>query len=84
MMRDRRMLPTLSLTGSSQSTHFSWTRRHLRPSFAATAATWRVWLDWTPPIETRATARVKVVLTDLTRSPLSAYASPRGRDLLDG
>jgi hypothetical protein len=28
MMRDSRMLPTLSLTGSSQSTHFSWTRRH--------------------------------------------------------
>src|SRR6476660_2791754 len=56
MMRDRRMLPTLSLTGSSQSTHFSWTRRHLRPSFAATAATWRVWFDWTPPIETNVSA----------------------------
>ena len=31
MIRDSRMLPTLSLTGSSQSTHFSCTRRHLRP-----------------------------------------------------
>ena len=39
MMRDSRMLPTLSLTGSSQSTHFSCTSRHFRPSFAATAAT---------------------------------------------
>src|SRR5262249_37955754 len=25
---------------------------HARPSLAATAATWRVWFDWTPPIET--------------------------------
>ena len=56
MIRDSRMLPTLSLTGSSQSTHFSWTRRHFRPSFAATAATWRVWLDWMPPIETSVSA----------------------------
>ena len=30
MMRDSRMLPTLSLTGSGQSTHFSCTRRHLQ------------------------------------------------------
>ncbi len=26
------------------------------PSFAATAATWRVWFDWTPPIVTSVSA----------------------------
>ena len=31
IIRDSRMLPTLSLTGSSQGTHFSCTRRHFRP-----------------------------------------------------
>src|SRR6266508_3519578 len=25
---------------------------HFRPATAADAATWRVWFDWTPPIET--------------------------------
>ena len=46
MIRLSRMLPTRSLTQSGQSTHFSWTSTHLIPSRAATAATWRVWLDW--------------------------------------
>ena len=47
MIRDSRMLPTRSLTESGQSTHFSWTSTQaFSPSFAATAATWRVWLDW--------------------------------------
>ena len=45
MIRDSRMLPTRSYTASGQSTQFSWISRALRPSFAATAATWRVWLD---------------------------------------
>ena len=36
----------MSLTESGQSTHFSCTSRHFRPRCAATAATWRVWLDW--------------------------------------
>ena len=31
IMRDRRMLPTLSFTGSSHGTHFSCTRRHFMP-----------------------------------------------------
>jgi hypothetical protein len=70
MMRDSRMLPTLSLTGSSQSTHFSWTRRHLRPSLAATAATCRVWLDWMPPIDTRVSA-------PLVRASGTRYSSLR-------
>ncbi|SHT03551.1 Uncharacterised protein [Mycobacteroides abscessus subsp. abscessus] len=46
MIRDSRMLPTLSLPGSSQSTQRSCTRWHRIPSTAATAATCRVWLDW--------------------------------------
>src|SRR5699024_6887562 len=46
MMRESSILPTLSLPGSSQSTQRSCTRRALRPRWAATAATWRVWLDW--------------------------------------
>ena len=47
-----RMLPTLSYTESGQSTQLSCTSTHLSPARAATAATWRVWLDCTPPIET--------------------------------
>jgi hypothetical protein len=47
-----RMLPTLSYTASGQSTQLSWTSTHVRPTRAATAATWRVWLLCTPPIET--------------------------------
>ncbi len=47
------MLPTRSFTTSGQSTQLSWTSRALRPSLAATAATCRVWLDCTPPIDTR-------------------------------
>ena len=46
MIRLSRMLPTRSLTQSGQSTHFSWTSTAFIPIFAATAATWRVWLDW--------------------------------------
>ena len=53
MIRDNKMLPTRSLTESGQSTQLSWTRTACNPSFAATAATWRVWLDCTPPIDTR-------------------------------
>jgi hypothetical protein len=46
MMRESMMLPTRSLTESGQSTHFSCTRTAFIPILAATAATWRVWLDW--------------------------------------
>ena len=46
MIRLSRMLPTRSLTQSGQSTQFSCTSTAFSPSFAATAATWRVWLDW--------------------------------------
>ena len=46
------MLPTRSYVTSGQSTQLSWTRTHFRPATAAAAATWRVWFDWTPPIET--------------------------------
>ena len=46
MIRLSMMLPTRSLTQSGQSTQFSCTSTALRPSLAATAATWRVWLDW--------------------------------------
>ena len=46
MMRDSMMLPTRSLTQSGQSTQLSCTSTAFRPSLAATAATWRVWLDW--------------------------------------
>ena len=56
MIRDSRMLPTRSFTASGQSTQLSCTSRAFSPSLAATAATWRVWLDWTPPIETRCVA----------------------------
>jgi hypothetical protein len=45
MIRDNKMLPTRSLSGSGQSTQFSCTSRALSPSLAATAATCRVWLD---------------------------------------
>ena len=47
------MLPTLSYTESGQSTQLSWTSTHFSPTRAATPATCRVWLDCTPPIETR-------------------------------
>lgn len=53
---DNWMLPTLSFTGSSQGTHCSCTRRHVRPRCAASAATCRVWLDWYPPIDTSVSA----------------------------
>ena len=56
MIRDSMMLPTRSLTESGQSTQFSCTSTAFRPSLAATAATWRVWLDWYPPIDTRVSA----------------------------
>ena len=56
MIRDSRMLPTRSFTGSGQSTQLSCTSTAFRPSLAATAATWRVWLDCTPPIDTRVSA----------------------------
>ena len=56
MMRDSKMLPTRSLTASGQSTQLSCTSRALSPSLAATAATCRVWLDWTPPIDTSVSA----------------------------
>lgn len=56
MMRESSRLPTVSLPGSSQSTHRSCTSRHASPSFAATAATCRVWFDWTPPIDTSVSA----------------------------
>src|SRR5262249_17112468 len=47
------MFPTRSYTESGHSTQLSWIRTHFIPRRAATAATWRVWLDWTPPIDTR-------------------------------
>ena len=51
-IRLRRMLPTRSYTASGQSTQLSWMSTHFIPTRAAVAATWRVWLDWTPPMET--------------------------------
>src|SRR3954451_12441606 len=51
--REMRMLPTLSYTASGQSTQLSCTSTHFSPTCAATAATCRVWLLCTPPIETR-------------------------------
>ncbi len=53
MIRVSWMLPTLSYTTSGQSTHRSCTVTALSPRCAATPVTARVWLDWTPPIETR-------------------------------
>ena len=50
--RGSRMLPTRSYVTSGQSTQLSWTSTHFRPATAAAAATWRVWFDWTPPIDT--------------------------------
>ena len=47
------MLPTLSYTASGQSTQLSCSSTHFSPTLAATAATWRVWLDCTPPMDTR-------------------------------
>ena len=52
MSRLSRMLPTRSYVTSGQSTQLSWTSTHFRPATPAAAATWRVWFDWTPPIET--------------------------------
>ena len=51
-----RMLPTRSYTASGKGTQLSCTNRHFMPSFAATAATWRVWFDWTPPMVTSVSA----------------------------
>src|SRR5262249_25673799 len=51
-IRLSRMLPTRSYTESGQSTQLSWIRTHFIPTRAAVAATWRVWLDWTPPMDT--------------------------------
>ena len=57
MTRLSRMLPTWVLSGSVHSgTQFSCTSTHSSPRWAATAATWRVWLDWWPPIETSVSA----------------------------
>ena len=46
MIRDSMMLPTRSLSGSGQSTQRSCTSTAWSPRWAASAATWRVWLDW--------------------------------------
>ena len=46
------MLPTLSYTGSGQSTQLSWISTQPSPVRAATAATCLVWLDCTPPMDT--------------------------------
>src|SRR5467141_45990 len=60
MIRDSRILPTRSYTASSCGTQLSWISRHFIPIFAATAATIRVWLDCTPPIETRVSALLAI------------------------
>jgi hypothetical protein len=52
MIRLSWMLPTRSYVTSGQSTQLSCTSTHPMPVRAATAATWRVWLDCTPPMET--------------------------------
>src|SRR6478672_10411638 len=52
MIRERRMFPTRSYTTSGQSTQCSCTSTQRSPRCADTAATWRVWFDCTPPIET--------------------------------
>ncbi len=73
------MLPTLSLTASGQSTQRSCTSRALSPNRAATAATWRVWLDWTPPIETSVSAPLASTSGTMYSSflvLLPPYASP--------
>src|SRR5438105_3833421 len=52
MIRESRMFPTSSYPSSGQSTQCSCTSTQARPRWAATAATCRVWFDWTPPMET--------------------------------
>ena len=75
---------------ASHSTHFSWTRRHLRPSLAATAATCLGWLDWTPPIETSVSAplertsgmrysSLRVLLPPKASPELASALGPDGR-----
>ena len=49
------------------------------PILAATAATMRVWLDWTPPIETRVSALLAMAsgtMYSSFRSLLPPYARP--------
>src|SRR4051812_33547634 len=73
------MFPTRSYTASGQSTHASCTRTQPRPSRAATAATWRVWFDWTPPIETSVSqpwARASAARNSSFRVLLPPNASP--------
>ena len=81
MMRDSMMLPTRSLTESGQSTQASCTRTAFSPSFAATAATWRVWLDWTPPMETSVSAP-SASASGTMYSSLRVLFPPNARPLL--
>jgi hypothetical protein len=81
MMRDSMMLPTRSLTESGQSTHASCTSTALRPSFAATAATWRVWFDCTPPMDTRVSAPCARA-SGTMYSSLRVLLPPKARPLL--
>src|SRR5687768_15790050 len=79
IIRESRMLPTLSLTGSSQGTHFSCTSRAFIPRWAATAATCRVWLDWTPPMDTSVSAPLASAsgtMYSSLRTLLPPYARP--------
>src|SRR5689334_8602999 len=81
MIRDNRMFPTRSLTASGQSTQLSCTSRAVRPKRAATAATCRVWLDCTPPIETSVSQ--PVASASATRySSLRVLFPPYARPLL--
>src|SRR5205823_11977917 len=76
---ESRTFPTLSYTTSGQSTQRSCTRTQPRPRRAATAATWRVWFDWTPPIETSVSqpcARASAARYSSFRTLLPPYASP--------
>ena len=75
------MLPTRSLSGSGQSTQFSCTRHALSPSLAATAATCRVWLDWTPPMVTSVSAPWARV-SGTRYSSLRILLPPNARPLL--
>ena len=81
IIRLSRMLPTWVLVGSSHGTHFSCTSRHFRPRWAATAATWRVWLDWKPPMETSVSAPLAST-SGTMYSSLRTLLPPKARPLL--
>src|SRR5262249_12382522 len=64
---------------SGHSTQCSWTSTQPSPRCAATAATWRVWFDCTPPIETNVSqpcASASAARYSSLRTLLPPYARP--------